>query len=94
MPFYRWDEMEQKSIAKASQSRGSIIVGDHVTLNRSVSQPGKVAHPHFHGCEQLLNVVQGQAKFRVGDEERIVGEGDIVHIPVGTEHEYLSLIHI
>jgi len=91
MPFFRWDEMEQKSIAKPSQSMGSLIVGDHITLNRSVSKPGKVAEPHFHGCEQLLNVVSGQANFRVGDEEKVVKAGDIVHIPIGTEHAYQTI---
>ncbi|NKB49034.1 MAG: cupin domain-containing protein [Alphaproteobacteria bacterium] len=91
MPFFRWDDMDQKNLAKPSDSKGSIIIGDHVTLNRSVSQPGRVARPHFHGCEQMLNVVQGSAKFRVGDEEKIITAGDIVHIPVGTEHEFTTL---
>lgn len=91
MPFYRWDEMERKNLAKPSDSEGSIIIGDHITLNRSVSQPGQVARPHFHGCEQLLNVVQGRAKFRVDDEEKIVSAGDIIHIPVGAVHEFTNI---
>ena len=70
MPFYQWDKMVKKNIAKPSESEGSIIIGENITLNRSVSQPGKVAKPHFHGCEQILNVVQGTAQFRVGIEEK------------------------
>lgn len=91
MPFYRWDEMDRKNIAAPSESEGSIIIGDHITLNRSVSQPGKVAHPHFHGCEQILNVVQGTARFRVDDEEKVVTAGDVIHIPVGSEHAFTNL---
>ena len=87
MPFYRWDDMERAKIANPSDSTGSIIIGEHVTLNRSVSKPGKIARPHAHGCEQMLHVVQGKAHFRVGSEERTVGVGDVVHIPLGTEHE-------
>ena len=88
MPFYRWDSMRRKNLASPSQSEGSIIIGEHVTLNRSVSQPGKMASPHSHGCEQLLQIEQGTAWMRVGDEERTVTAGDIVHIPVGTVHEF------
>ena len=88
MPFYRWEEMNQKNLAKPSDSQGSIIIGDNITLNRSVSQPGRLARPHTHGCEQLINIVSGTAWFRVGDEEKNVSAGDIVHVPVGTEHEF------
>ncbi len=88
MPFYRWEEMNQKNLAKPSDSAGSIIIGNNITLNRSVSQPGKLARPHTHGCEQLINIVSGTACFRVGNEEKNVSAGDIIHVPVGTEHEF------
>ena len=88
MPFYRWEEMTRGRIAKPSDSEGSIIIGDLLTLNRSVSQPGKIARPHRHGCEQIIHVVQGTAWFRVGTEEKTVTVGDVVHIPLGTEHEF------
>ena len=88
MPFFRWDAMTRKNLGKPSDSEGSIIVGDHVTLNRSVNRPGKLARPHSHGCEQMINVVQGTAWFRVGDEEKNVGAGDVIHIPKGAIHEF------
>ena len=91
MPFYRWDEMTRKNLAKPSESEGSIIIGEHITLNRSVNQPGKAAHPHTHGCEQLLNVVSGRAVFRVGDEEKEVTAGDVVHIPPETLHGFKNV---
>ena len=82
------DEMKRKNLARPSDSEGSIIIGEHVTLNRSVSQPGKLARPHTHDCEQLINVVEGTAWFRVGDEAKTVTAGDIIHVPEGTEHEF------
>ena len=51
-------------------------------------RPGKLARPHSHGCEQMINVVQGTAWFRVGDEEKNVGAGDVIHIPKGAIHEF------
>jgi len=91
MPFYNWTEMTRKNLAKPSDSEGSIIIGDHVTLNQSVNQPGQIVRPHTHGCEQMISVEQGKAWFRVGDDERTVSAGDIIHIPVGTEHELKNL---
>jgi len=88
MPFFRWDEMKRKNLAAPSDSAGSIIIGDHVTLNRSVSPPSKMARPHHHDCEQMIHVESGFAWFRVGKEERSVTAGDIIHIPLGTEHEF------
>ena len=88
MPFFNWDSMTRRNIAKPSDSEGSIIIGEHVTLNRSVAPPGKLARPHSHGCEQMINIVAGTAWFRVGDEEREVSAGDIIHIPIGVIHEF------
>lgn len=91
MPFYRWDEMKRGKIAKPSDSEGSMIVGQYVTINRSVAAPGKLARPHSHGCEQMIHVLQGKAWFRVGGEERTVEPGGVIHIPLGTEHEFRNL---
>ncbi|MEL0107473.1 MAG: cupin domain-containing protein [Rhodospirillaceae bacterium] len=88
MPFYNWDEMTKKNLVAATDSIASIIIGENITLNRSVNQPGDEARPHTHGCEQLINVVSGTAWFRVGDEEKTVTVGDIVHIPAGTLHHF------
>ena len=91
MPFYNWDKMTRQNLAKPSDSEGSIIIGEHITLNKSVSQRGKVARPHSHGCEQLISVVKGQAWFRVGEDEKTVSTDDIIHIPVGVEHEFKNI---
>ena len=47
----------------------------------------KETRPHTHGCEQMIHILEGEAWFRVGDEEKNVRAGDIVHIPLGVEHE-------
>ena len=35
MPYYRWDEMTRRQLASPSDSEGSMIVGQHVTLTRT-----------------------------------------------------------
>ena len=91
MPFFNWDQMTRKNLAEQSDSEVSIIIGEHITLNKSISQRGKVARPHSRGCEQLISVMKGEAWFRVGEEEKTVTTEDIIHIPVGGEHEFKNV---
>lgn len=87
MPFYRWDEMKRRNLVKTTDSEGSLVLGKFLTATRQVQPPGKVTRPHTHGCEQMLQVVEGEGWFCVGEEEKTVGAGEIVHIPEGTLHE-------
>lgn len=87
MPFYRWDDMKRRNLVATTDSEGSIVLGDFITLTRQVQPPGKVTRPHAHGCEQLIHIASGKGWFRVGDEAKNVQAGEIVHIPVGVEHE-------
>jgi quercetin dioxygenase-like cupin family protein len=48
--------------------------------------PGSGQRPHSHAPEQVYVIVRGEGKMRVGDEERRVVEGDLIHIPSDTLH--------
>ena len=48
--------------------------------------PGSGQIPHSHAPEQVYVVVRGRGKMKVGDEERLVVEGDLIHIPPDTLH--------
>ena len=48
--------------------------------------PGSGQRPHGHAPEQVYVVLRGRGRMRVGDEELVVGEGDLIHIPPGTLH--------
>lgn len=48
---------------------------------------GAHAAPHKHDNEQIAWIVRGKMEFRLGDERRTCGPGDIVVIPAGVEHE-------
>jgi quercetin dioxygenase-like cupin family protein len=43
------------------------------------------AHSHPH--EQIVWMLKGRMEFRIGDERRVCGPGDIAVIPGGVEHE-------
>jgi quercetin dioxygenase-like cupin family protein len=48
--------------------------------------PNPVA-PHSHTNEQIVWMLKGKMEFRLGSEQRVCGQGDVVVIPGGTEHE-------
>jgi mannose-6-phosphate isomerase-like protein (cupin superfamily) len=48
--------------------------------------PGSGQRPHGHAPEQVYVIVKGKGRMRVGDEELVVGEGDLIHIPPETLH--------
>ncbi len=48
--------------------------------------PGSGQRPHGHAPEQVYVILRGRGRMRVGDEELVVGEGDLIHIPPGTLH--------
>jgi mannose-6-phosphate isomerase-like protein (cupin superfamily) len=43
--------------------------------------------PHSHPNEQIVWMLRGNMEFRLGTEQRVCGQGDVVVIPGGTEHE-------
>ena len=67
--------------------RGSLILGAFTTLTRQEQPPGKATRPHSHGCEQIIHILEGTGWFRVGEEEKTLRPGEVVHIPLGVEHE-------
>ena len=48
--------------------------------------PGSGQRPHSHAPEQVYVIVRGRGRMKVGDEERLVVEGDLVYIPPDTIH--------
>ncbi|MBT3432555.1 MAG: cupin domain-containing protein [Nitrospinaceae bacterium] len=87
MPFHRWDDMKPRNLVKTTDSEGNLILGELTTVTRQIQPPGKATRPHTHGCEQMIQILEGAGWFRVGDEEKTVGPGEVVHIPMGALHE-------
>ena len=88
MPFYNWSAMERSVISPHySTAEGPTIKGGKIEVGRYRYAAGTGAKPHKHPEEQVVNVLSGKFRFRVGGEERILGPGDAALIPPNTEHE-------
>ena len=48
---------------------------------------GVHVEPHTHANEQIVWMLKGKMEFRLGTEHRVCGQGDVVVIPGGAEHE-------
>ncbi len=63
-----------------------MIYGDRLMLCRLRFAPRVVTPPHRHPHEQMTLVVSGRARFVVGDQERVVGPGEVLLFPGGFWH--------
>jgi quercetin dioxygenase-like cupin family protein len=88
MPFYNWNNMERSVISpKYSTAEGPTIKGGKIEVGRYRFAAGTGAKLHKHPEEQVINVLSGKFRVRVGGEERVLGPGDAALIPANTEHE-------
>ena len=66
--------------------RRKVFSGEGATLAWHTLDPGHGANPHSHPHEQIVYMVSGRVRFAVGDEETILGPGDMIVIPPGVVH--------
>ena len=66
--------------------RARRVEGDQVTLAIVELDPNAEVPEHTHPSEQNGMVIRGQMRFRVGDEERLLGPGGTWRILGGVPH--------
>jgi len=94
MTFYSWNEIVRDLNANpslpAGMSRRS-IVGDRVMLCMHEAFPDLACAPHQHEAEQFSIVLTGRMRFVIGGDARVLGPGEVAHIPGGVPHSIESL---
>jgi quercetin dioxygenase-like cupin family protein len=63
------------------------FAGDQLMLVRVEAPAGAKTPAHAHPQEPMCLVISGRLRFRIGDEERVLGPFEAIHIPSGMEHE-------
>lgn len=92
MPFYKISELETLREAESPLAEIKKVAGELMKIGVVTYHKGHGAPPHYHpNDEQFILVLEGRRYFILGDEERIVGPGDLVHIPRNTRHGGRSL---
>ena len=86
MPFYKIEEMEEKLLSSGT-SWAKTVPGELMKAGIVTIPEGKGSEPHVHpNEEQFILILEGRRYMIVGDEERIIGPGDLIHIPRNTRH--------
>jgi len=94
MPYYSWRDvvrdLEPNPSLPAGMSRQS-IVGEGGMLCMHEAFPNLKCSPHQHEAEQFSVVLKGRMRFVIGTEARVLGPGEVAHIPGGVPHSIESL---
>jgi quercetin dioxygenase-like cupin family protein len=64
-----------------------LVAGDQCMLVVWQMKAGAHAAAHKHPHEQIFWMLKGKMEFRLGDQRRTCGPGDVAVIPGGVEHE-------
>jgi quercetin dioxygenase-like cupin family protein len=64
-----------------------VVSGERLSLGVVELEPGAVVPEHQHEHEQLGMVLRGRMTFRIGEESRELGPGELWTIPANAPHE-------
>lgn len=94
MPFYSWREIPKDLVPGPTLPAGmsrQAIVGENAMACLHEAFPNLKCEPHTHAAEQFAIMIKGQMRFVIGGEDRVIGPGEVAHIPSGVEHSIESL---
>jgi quercetin dioxygenase-like cupin family protein len=82
-----------KKLADAMQfssdkmKKNGVFETDRFFCDTYCFEPGQEQSPHTHGGQdKIYYVLEGRGVFKVGDEERELGAGEIAQAPAGQNH--------
>ncbi|MBA4788762.1 MAG: cupin domain-containing protein [Pseudomonadota bacterium] len=85
MPFYSIDKMDNSQDTFGPPKK--MVAGEFIKIGIVTYGMGEGPDPHFHpNEEQFILMLGGKVNFILGDESKVIGQGDIVHIPRNVEH--------
>jgi quercetin dioxygenase-like cupin family protein len=87
MPFYELNELEKKHSTVNSKIESGAVPGEFMKFGIVTKPEGEGPPLHEHPNEEQFSVIlSGQMHFVLGDEDRVVGPGTLIHIPRNTRH--------
>ena len=85
--YYKPGEMDKLEAGTGySTATGSWVDGAKVIFGEIRIPAGTRAEPHTHPNEQFIYVLSGQCRMVIEGDERVVGKGDLIHIPAEAVH--------
>jgi len=86
---HRWAALDLEKVTELISRK--IVSGERQMLVQVHLKRGAHVPVHRHESEQLQYVLEGALRCRVGEEEIVVREGEVLVIPAGVEHQAEAL---
>ncbi len=74
-----------------STAHGGWVLGERIQVLLYNKAQGTGSRPHTHPNEQFIFILKGRARAVVNGEEKIVGPGEVVHMPADSLHNVVAL---
>ena len=87
--FYKWFDMPQVDMTPKIRRR--LVSGERVMLVEFHLDKGAVVAEHHHPHEQVSHILSGKLEFSVGDQKKVMGPGEVLHIPSNLPHSVVAL---
>ena len=84
-----WDELDLEKVTELISRK--LVAGERQMLVQVYLKRGALVPLHTHESEQLTYVLDGILKVRVGGEDVLVRDGEVVRIPSGVPHQTEAL---
>ena len=87
MPFYELKDLEKRKSRTNDKVESGTVPGEFMKFGIVTKPEGEGPPLHEHPNEEQFSlVISGELHFVLGDEDRVVGPGTLVHIPRNTRH--------
>lgn len=84
--------VHNSTVAAWTFFREEDFLSDVLWFNDNLIEPGIAVETHEHeDVEEVYYVIQGQGKMRIGDEEKLVSEGDAIYLPPQKPHTLMNI---
>ena len=87
MPFYQIAEMVKNNSEINPAITAKSVPGEYMKAGIVTKPEGEGPPLHMHpNEEQFTLILEGNLHYILGDEDKVVGPGDMIHIPRFTNH--------
>ena len=87
MPFYEIEGMKENNSRTNPKVRAKSVVGEFMKVGIVTKPEGEGPPLHMHpNEEQFTLILDGKLHYILGEEDKIVEHGDLIHIPRYTNH--------
>jgi quercetin dioxygenase-like cupin family protein len=94
MPIRAAANVPTEEVKAGTATRRQVLIGadeaPHFAMRRFIIEPGGSMPLHSNSVEHEQYVLRGEAEVGIGEEVHRVRKGDVVYIPAGTPHYYIT----